>query len=62
MNRQRKKQGTATLMDVLNQSIEEKERAGHLRTAANHRSSMNKLAAYLRAGFRHRTFGELTSK
>ena len=62
MNRQRKKQGTATLMDVLNQSIEEKERDGHFRTAANYRSSMNKLAAYLGAGFRHLTFGELTSK
>lgn len=49
-------------MDVLNQSIEEKERDGHFRTAANYRSSMNKLAAYLGAGFRHLTFGELTSK
>lgn len=62
MNRQRKKKGTATVMDVLNQIIEEKERDGHFRTAANYRSSMNKLAVYAGADFRHLTLGELTSK
>lgn len=62
MNRQRKKKGTVTVMDVLNQSIERKEQAGHFRTAANYRSSMNKLAAYLGDSFRHFTFTGLTAR
>lgn len=62
MNRQRKKKGTVTVMDVLNQSIERKEQAGHFRTAANYRSSMNKLAAYLGDSFRYFTFTGLTAR
>lgn len=62
MDRQKRKNSSATLQSVLNQSIERKEQAGHFRTAANYRSSMNKLAAYLGDSFRHFTFTGLTAR
>lgn len=61
MSRQKSKTGTATLISVLCHSIEEKELGGHFRTAANYRSSMNKLASYLGGRFHTFTFAELTS-
>lgn len=62
MNRQKRKNGSGTLRSVLSQRIEQKEQTGHFRTAANYRSSMNKLAAYLGESFRHFTFTDLTAR
>lgn len=58
----RKKKGTERISDILLWNIRLKEGDGHLRTAANYRSCMNKAAAYLGKGFRHFTFPELTAR
>lgn len=58
----RRKKGTEKISDILLWNISLKEGDGHLRTAANYRSCMNKAGAYLGKDFRHFTFPELTAR